>query len=426
RADRLFDTLSIEFLAQRFCKSWQNQPRKMAEARAQRRLTTILAADVVGYSSLMERDEAGTMAQLRARRREVLMPLVSQHGGRVFKLMGDGAFVEFNSVVTAVECAVEIQNVMRARNADKPSETPILLRIGINLGDVIVEGSDLYGDGVNLAARLQSLAEPGEIWFAASVYDQVEKKLSLGYEDLGLRDLKNIARPLHVYRVNPEAPAAAAASVAGDRGAKPAIAVLPFTNMSGDPEQQYYSDGITEDIITELSRFRSLFVIARNSTFQYRDKATDVRRIGRELGAQYVVEGSVRKAGDRLRVTAQLIEAASGNHVWAERYDRDLQDVFAVQDQIIATIVGTLAGRLQAAGTEQASRKPPKSLAAYECVLRGKALALGDLEAEAERRRMFERAIELDPKYGQAYALQAHSVFLEWFRDMTGSAIGLD
>ncbi len=396
----------------------------MAEERVQRRLAAILAADVVGYSRLIERDETGTLAILKQRRTGILVPLVTEHHGRIVKVMGDGVLVEFGSAVSAVSCAVALQNKMAAANDGIDDDRCINLRIGINLGDVVVDAGDLYGDGVIIAVRLQAMADAGGIYVSGSVHEQIGSKLPLAFEDLGSREVKNATKPVRVFRVRTEE-VGRTANLRPEH-TKPAIAVLPFANMSGDPEQQYYSDGITEDIITELSRFRSLFVIARNSSFQYRDKATDVRRIGRELGAQYVVEGSIRKAGDRLRITAQLIEAASGNHLWAERYDRDLKDVFAVQDQIIGTIVGTLVGRLQAAGTEQASRKPPKSLAAYECVLRGKALPLGDLETEAERRRMFERAIELDPKYGQAYALQAHSVFLEWFRDMTGSDIGLD
>ncbi|MEA2781389.1 MAG: adenylate cyclase, partial [Rhodospirillaceae bacterium] len=272
----------------------------MAEERAQRRLTTILAADVVGYSRLMEQDEAGTMAQLRARRHDVLMPSVAQHGGRVFKLMGDGAFIEFASVVSAVECAVEIQKAMQAQNAGMPTERHILLRIGINLGDVIVEGGDLYGDGVNLAARLESLADPGGICISGDVYRQVRSKLNLDFQDLGEQKVKNIAEPVQAYRVKGDGIEPGVAESRGlDRSAparpvKLSIAVLPFTNMSNDPEQEYFADGMVEDIITALSRFNQLFVIARNSTFTYKGRAVDVRDVAKELGVRFVLEGSVR------------------------------------------------------------------------------------------------------------------------------------
>jgi TolB-like protein/Tfp pilus assembly protein PilF len=304
-----------------------------------------------------------------------------------------------------------------------------VLRIGINLGDVIVEGDDLYGDGVNIAARLQALAEPGGIWIAGNVHDQVETKLALSYEDLGPREIRNMARPVHAYRIATDpGPGGVRAPTRRESpgSSKPSIAVLPFTNMSGDPAQQYFSDGITEDIITELARFRQLHVLARNSSFRYRGQDVDMIAVGRELGVHYLLEGSVRRLGDRLRITAQLIDAGTGHHLWAERFDRNQEDIFAVLDQVVGTIVATLVGRLQAAGAERAKRKPPASLAAYEYVLRADALPFDDLASEAEARRLFEKAIEIDPGYGRAHALLAVLVQHEWFRDMSDSDTTLD
>jgi adenylate cyclase len=378
----------------------------MTEERVQRRLAAILAADVVAYSRLMEMDEAGTLAALREHRREILDPLVAQHQGRMVKLMGDGVLVEFASAVIA-------------------DDRRILLRVGVNLGDVVVEGGDLYGDGVIIAVRLQTMAEPGGICLAGSVHHQVENKLPLAFEDLGPCEVKNMAKPVHALRV---IMGGEADRTTPHQGAppKPSIAVLPFTNMSGDPAQQYFSDGITEDIITELARFRQLHVLARNSSFRYREQDVDMMRVGRELGVAYLVEGSVRRLGDRIRITAQLIDAGSGHHLWAERFDRNQEDLFDVQDQVVRTIVGTLVGRLQAAGVERAKRKPPASLAAYECVLRADALPDEGPDAAAEARRLYEKAIELDPEYGRAHALLAYIVHLEWLRDMSASDRLLD
>jgi adenylate cyclase len=396
----------------------------MPEERTQRRLAAILAADVVGYSRLMEVDEADTLATLKVRRKEVLEPLVAKHQGRVFKVTGDGVLIEFASAVNAVQCAVDLQRGMATANGDQTDNHHIVLRIGVNLGDVMVEGSDLYGNGVNVAARLEALAEPGGILISGTAYDYVRNKVKVGFDDFGPQTLKNISEPVRAYRVT-STPAVATTPTNAATG-KPSIAVLPFADMSGDPGQQYFSDGITEDIITELSRFHDLSVRARNTSFQFRDKTIDVRRLGHELSVQYVVEGSVRRMGERMRITAQLIDAASGNHLWAERFDRDQLEIFAVQDQVVRTIVATLVGRLEAAGAEQAGRKPPMSLAAYEFVLRGVAIPYGNLETEAERRRMFEKAIALDQGYGRPHALLAHAMFLEWFRDMSGSDATLD
>jgi adenylate cyclase len=379
----------------------------------ERRLAAILAADVVGYSRLVEADEAGTLAALKSRRKNVLEPLVARHHGRIVKLMGDGVLVEFGSAVNAVQCAVELQKGFAEANADLADDTAALLRVGVNLGDVVVEGGDLFGDGVIVAVRLQALAEPGGICISGGVHDQIEKKLALAYEDLGPRELKNMAKPVHVFRIASDVPATKPAAVAG--GFKPSIAVLPFTNMSGDPSQQYFSDGITEDIITELSRFRELFVIARNSSFQFRDKTVDVKRIGRELGVGYVVEGSVRKAGNRIRVTAQLVEVVSGTHLWAEHYDRDLQDVFAVQDEVTQTIVATLVGRLTASRADKARRKPTKLWVAYDFFLQGReCVDRFDVEAAEP---LLRHAIELDPGFARTHETLARAFVFKFFSD---------
>jgi adenylate cyclase len=378
-----------------------------------RRLAAILAADVVGYSRLIEQDETGTLAALKERRTAVLAPLVAAHRGRIVKVMGDGVLVEFGSAVNAVACAVELQRKMAAANDSVADDRRIVLRIGINLGDVVVEGGDLYGDGVIVAVRLQAMAEPGGICISGSLHEQIANKLPLAFEDLGSCEVKNIARPVRVFRVSGDAHTPAALSPASLSQSKPSIAVLPFTDMSGDPGQQYFSDGITEDIITELSRFRELFVIARNSSFQFRDKSVDVKRIGRELGVGYVVEGSVRKARDRIRVTVQLVEAATGAHLWAEHYDRDLQDVFAVQDEVTQTIVATLVGRLSASGADRARRKPTQHWAAYDYFLQGReCVNRYDLEAAEP---LLRRAIELDPGFAQAYEMQARACLFKFF-----------
>ncbi|MEE9479700.1 MAG: adenylate/guanylate cyclase domain-containing protein, partial [Kiloniellales bacterium] len=387
----------------------------------ERRLTTILAADVVGYSRLMGEDEAGTLVALKAHREAAINPKIAAHNGRIVKLMGDGLLTEFASVVEAVACAVEIQGAMAERNAEVPEDRRIQFRIGINVGDVMVEGDDIYGDGVNIAARLEGLAEPGGICVARNVFNQVKGKIDTAFEDLGEKEVKNIAEPVQVYRVSLSLPETAALKTGKTAPTlalpdKPSIAVLPFDNMSGDPDQAYFSDGMTEDIITELARFRSLFVIARNSSFAFRDRTTDVAEIGRQLGVQYVVEGSVRKAGNRVRVTAQLIDAATANHIWAERYDRDLDDIFAVQDEVVRTVVATLAGRLEQAGRESAKQKPPSNLGAYDFFLRGRNhfyhMTCSDNRTAQE---MFAKAIELDPGYAPAHAGLAKSNFLDWF-----------
>jgi adenylate cyclase len=380
-----------------------------------RRLAAILAADVVGYSRLMQEDEAGTLAALKQRRKEIFEPTLARHRGRVVKLMGDGVLVEFGSAVAAVQCAVELQQAMSAavssNDGNDQKRKTILLRIGVNLGDVIVEGSDLYGDGVNIAARLEALAEPGSICISAKVRDEVQGKIDVKLEDMGEVALKNMERPVHVFKISlpSSAPQTVPAHTKGPD--RPSIAILPFSNLSGDPEQQFFSDGITEDIITELSRFHTLFVIARNSSFQYRDKPTDMRRVGQELGAQYIVEGSVRKTGDRVRLTAQLIEAASGNHIWADRYDRPLTEIFSLQDDVVHRIARTVERRLSTDIAERAARKHPSSMAAYECVLK----ARENITDVAVAENLLNRAIELDASYAAAYAALTQVRMLQYW-----------
>jgi TolB-like protein len=378
----------------------------MAEERIQRRLAAILAADVVGYSRLMEADEAGTLAALRVRRKEVLEPLVAKHQGRIFKVTGDGVLVEFASAVNAVQCAVDLQHEMAAANMDQPEEHQIVLRIGVNLGDVMVEAGDLYGDGVNIAARLESASEPGGILISGTAYDYVRSKVRVGFDALGAQTLKNIGEPVRIYRVT-GAPAAAPnlPRLITDR---PSIAVLPFENMSGDPEQEYFADGMVEEIITALSRMHWLFVIARNSSFAYKGRAIDVKQIGRELGVRYVLEGSIRKAGAKLRITGQLIDAATGAHIWADRFDGGVDDVFDLQDQVTSRVVGAIAPKLEQAEIERTRHKPTESLDAYDYFLQGVAgYHRWTKEGNKDALACFHRAIELDPRYASAYGMAA-------------------
>ncbi|MEI8699216.1 adenylate/guanylate cyclase domain-containing protein [Mesorhizobium sp. ISC15] len=382
----------------------------MAEERVQRRLAAILAADVVGYSRLMERDEAGTLVAIKSRRKDILQPLLAKHNGRIVKLMGDGVLVEFASAVNAVQCAVELQNAMAAANADVPQDSRIVLRVGINLGDVMVEGSDLYGDGVNIAARLEALADAGSIVVSRTVFNHVRGKVKLGFDDLGEQQLKNIAERVRIYRLRPDREAAMALPALALPD-KPSIAVLPFTNMSGDPEQEYFSDGMVEDIIAALSRVRSFFVIARNSSFTYKGKAVNVKQVGLELGVRYVLEGSVRKAGNRVRITGQLIEAESGNHVWADRFDGSLEDVFELQDGVAQSVVGAIAPKLQRAEIDRTSRKRTEDLTAYDFVLRALPHAWsGSPERSAIAHDLLQKATAVDPSYAYAYAMAAWSL----------------
>ena len=385
----------------------------MTSSSPNRRLAAILMADVVGYSRLMHEDEAGTLAALKERRAAVVAPLVRQHAGRVVKFLGDGVLIEFASAVNAVAFALDLQRRMSEMNEPVAESRRIRLRIGINLGDVIAEGSDIYGDGVNIAARLESLAEPGGMCVSEAVHEQVRGKLPFAATDMGEQHLKNIDRPVRAWRVE-----AAEQELAGPVSLalpdRPSVAVLPFQNMSGDASQSYFSDGITEDIITELSKFRSLFVIARNSTFQYRDKAVDVRKVARELGVQFIVEGSIRKSGSRLRVTAQLIDALSGNHIWADRYDRSLEDVFAVESEITQTIVSTLAGRVEDAEFDRAIHRPTSNMAAYDCLLRAIVQIRGfGKEGNRLARDFCEQAVSLDPTFALAHAYLGLALVVE-------------
>jgi len=371
------------------------------------RLAAIMAADMVGYSRLMEVDERGTLARLRTHRIELIDPVIDRNHGRIIKTTGDGMLVEFHSVADAVRSSIEIQERMRRRNSDVPDDRRIEFRIGINLGDIIFEDGDIYGDGVNIAARVEQLAEVGGICVTSAVHAQVEGRLEAAFEDLGEKSLKNISRPVRVYRVLPAGADGKASTGSGARAAavKPSIAVLPFANMSGDPEQEFFADGLTEDILTELSRRRELFVISRTSSFVYKGKAANLREVAQKLGARYLVEGSVRKAADRVRITVQLIDTASDGHIWAERYDRKLDDIFAVQDEITTAIVATLPGRLEAAQQDQLVRMKPSSMAAYECALAAKVLHHKSArEDNVEALVLIDRALMLDPDYAHAHA----------------------
>ncbi len=381
----------------------------MAKQEIARRLTTIVSLDVAGYTRLMEADEAGTLEQLKDRRK-VTDSKIEEHGGRIVGTAGDGLLVEFPSVADAVSCAVDVQSLMDERNANLPAEKCMEFRIGVNLGDVMIEGDDIFGNGINVAARLQALAEPGGVCISQPVYDQVRHSLDLGYEDLGPQEVKNITEPVRAYRVLRGSEAPGAASPATEVPAlqlpdKPSIAVLAFDNLSGDPEQEYFADGITEDIITELSRFHWFLVIARNSSFTYKGQAIKSGQIGQELGVRYVIEGSVRKAGNQVRVTAQLIDAATGAHVWADRYDRDLDDIFAVQDEISQSITASIAPEFLDAEMARAQRRGPRDMTSWDLYLRAMWLASQlDEEAAAEALELLNEAIEIDSRNSQIYS----------------------
>jgi len=381
----------------------------MAE-RVERKLAAILAADVVGYSRLMGADEQGTLSRLRAVRAGLVDPKIAEHRGRIVKTTGDGLLVEFGSVVDALRCAAEWQHGMAGHNAGT-AEDRLEFRIGINVGDVVVEEGDIFGDGVNVAARLETLAEPGGICVSARVQEDATGRLDLVFEDMGEQVLKNIARPVRAYRVRISGAAATGGRSRAAPGEielalpdKPSIAVLPFQNMSGDPEQEFFADGIAEDIITALSRYSSLFVIARNSSFSFKERAADAKQVGRDLGVRYVLEGSLRKSGSRVRVTAQLVEAETGKHVWAERYDRDLADIFAVQDEITSATTIAIAPAIADAEQQRAMRKPPASLDAWGAYQRGMwHLGKASADDNALARTFFQRAVELDPMFAGGY-----------------------
>ena len=386
----------------------------MAEARVERRLTAIFAGDVAGYSRLMGADEEGTLARLNAHRREFLEPKIADHRGRIVKRTGDGILIEFASAVDAARCAVEIQRGMIKRNASVPQDTRIEFRIGIHVGDVIIEDGDMFGDGVNIAARLESIAQPGGICISDDAYRQVRGKLDANFQDAGEQELKNIARPVRVYKLSAGGQLTEPAMLTLPD--KPSIAVLPFQNLSGDPEQDYFADGMVDDIITGLSRIKWLFVIARNTTFTYKGRAVDVKQVGRELGVRYVLEGSVRKAADRVRVTGQLIDAETGAHVWAERYDRKVDDIFALQDDITLSVVGAIEPSVRLAEIERVKRKRSDNLDAYDLVLQAQPDVYSRVpERCAKALLLLERALALDPTYGLAHAYAAechHSIFL--------------
>jgi adenylate cyclase len=377
----------------------------VAGERIERRLAAILAADVAAYSRLIGADEEGTLARLKAHRRELIDPKIAEQRGRLVKTTGDGLLVEFASVVDALRCATEVQAAMTERNADLPADSRIEFRVGIHQGDIVVEDGDIFGDGVNIAARLEAMAEPGGICVSARVQEDAAGKLGLVFDDIGEQQLKNIARPVRVFRVGAKRVAPPGEPPAAlPLPDKPSVAVLPFNNMSGDPEQEFFANGIAEDVITALSRYPSLFVIARNSSFTYKGRAVDVKQVGRELGVRYVLEGSLRKAGNRIRVSAQMVEAESGKHVWAERYDRDLTDIFAVQDEITEAVTIAIAPAIADAEQQRAIRKPPGNLDAWAAYQRGlwhmsKATAADNALAQ----KFFQQAINLDPTFAGGY-----------------------
>jgi len=386
----------------------------MAEAQTNRRLAAILAADVVGYSRLMAGNEAGTLAALKHFRESLFNPAVASHNGRIVKLIGDGTLVDFASVVDAVECAVDVQNAVAVRILP-PGEPAIQLRIGINLGDVIIDGDDIYGDGVNVAARLEPLADPGGICISSIVHEGVGNRIDNAFQDYGQVQVKNIDRPISIWKWRPGQ--TAVAPPAPERRAAPSIAVLPFDNMSSDPSKDYFSDGVTEDIITDLAKVAGLIVIARNSSFAYKGKRFDIRDIARELNVRFVLEGSIRHAANRVRVTAQLIDAGSGAHLWAERYDRDLTDIFAVQDDVTQKIVSALKVTLSPAEKARIAEAGVTNVEAHDCLIRARELLLGvthNRDIFEQAIVLLDRAVELEPNYSQAYAALAWAYVLDF------------
>jgi adenylate cyclase len=393
-----------------------------------RRLTVVVSADVVGYSALMERDEAGTLARLKANRATVFDPRVAAHDGRIVKLMGDGALVEFGSVVSALSCMLEIQEATEAERS-VPDRDRIRYRVGITLGEVIVEGDDIYGDGVNVAARLQALASPGQVAVSGAVHDQAVGRIPLEFDDLGEHTVPNRERPIHVYAVHPRGGEPAATPAAAER-ARVSICVLPFANMSGDPEQEYFSDGITEDIITDLSKVSSLWVAARNTSFTFKGKHVDASQVARKLRVSHLLEGSVRKAGGRVRVTAQLIEGTTGGHIWAERYDRDLKDIFGLQDEISQAIVGALKLKLLPEEKRAIEQRGTSNAEAYKLYLMARQYSVSGNLGSARRSeaiiRLCRRATEIDPDYARPWALMAVAQMNLRFHMGTGGDDGLE
>ncbi len=392
----------------------------MSGEHVERRLAAILAADVAGYSRLMGADEEGTLARLKSIRKTLVDPAIASHRGRIVKTTGDGMLVEFASAVDAVRSAVEVQRSMAEQNAAVPQDQRIEFRIGIHVGDIIFDESDIFGDGVNIAARLEGISEPGGVCISDDAQRQIRAKVDIASDDMGPQTLKNIAEPMRVWRVQVGTSSASATRKSASASSsqtlalpdKPSIAVLPFQNMSGDPEQEYFADGMVEDIITALSRFKSLFVIARNSSFTYKGKAADIKQVGRELGVRYVLEGSVRKAGARLRITGQLIDAATGAHLWADKFEGGLQDVFDLQDTVAASVVGAIAPRLIQADVARAKRKAPTSWDSYDYYLRGFALFVRRTpETNDQALELFRKAMELNPEFGLAQVRAAACLF---------------
>jgi adenylate cyclase len=379
--------------------------RTLERDRVERRLAAILVADVVGYSRLMGADDEGTLAHLTAHHNALVSPKIEEHHGRIVRTTGDGLLVLFASVVEALQCAVEVQRGMIKRNAGVPPDTRIEFRIGINVGDIIIDGGSIHGEGVNVAARLEALAEPGGICVSDRVQEDMHGRLDIAFQNAGEQQLKNIARPVRVYHVRLGGKSVESAPVLPD---KPSIAVMPFTNMSGDPEQEYFADGMVEEIITAISRMHWLFVIARNSSFTYKGRIVDVKQVGRELGVRYVLEGSVRKAANRVRITARLIDALTGVHLWADRLEGALDDIFELQDQVATSVVGAITPKLQQAEIERAKRKPTGSLDAYDYYLRGISnLHRPTREATSEALQLFYKTIELDPDFSSAHGMAA-------------------
>jgi TolB-like protein len=379
--------------------------------RVERRLAAVLAADVAGYSRLMGVDEEGTLARLKAVRKALVDPAIASHRGRIVKTTGDGMLVEFASAVDAARCAAEIQSGMTGQNADVSQDVKIQFRIGIHVGDIIIDDNDIFGDGVNIAARLEGLAEPGGICISDDAQRQIRGKVDFAFHDMGPQTLKNIAEPMRAWRMQASKQSVAGSSQPLALPDKPSIAILPFTNMSGDPEQDYFADGMVEDITTALSRSKSLFVIARNSSFTYKGKAVDIKQVGRELGVRYVLEGSVRKSGNRVRITGQLIDAATGNHLWADRFDSQLEEIFDLQDWVTASVVGAISPKLEQAEIERSRRKPTESLQAYDYYFR--ALACNyqyTRESNIEALKFTQIANEFDPEFAASYALGAGSL----------------
>jgi TolB-like protein/class 3 adenylate cyclase len=386
--------------------------------RVERRLAAVLAADVAGYSRLMGRDEEGTLARLKSFRKTLVDPCIAAHRGRIVKTTGDGMLVEFASAVDAARCAVEVQRGIAAQNADVPQDTKIEFRIGIHVGDIIIDDNDIFGDGVNIAARLEGIADPGGVCISDDAQRQIRGKVDLGFDDMGLQALKNIAEPMRAWRVRLDGSAGSPAPAKPSTESapplaltdKPSIAVLPFQNMSGDAEQEHFADGMVEDIITGLSRSKALLVIARNSTFTYKGKAVDIKQVGRELGVRYVLEGSVRKSGNRVRITGQLIDAATGAHLWADRFDGLLDDIFDLQDRVASSVIGAISPQLERAEIERAQRKPTESLQAYDYYLRALASSYRfTREANLEVLELTRAASAIDPHFALSHALAAFS-----------------